>query len=377
MSEAPPILQFGTSRFLLAHADLFVSEALQAGKALGQIAIVQTTGNAQSAARIAALGNPDGYPVRIRGLKNGIAVDEERRGMAVAFGLSANQDWQTVRKIASVSKVIISNTGDKGYELDSDDTAELADDFTRVPKSFPAKLCLLLLERWQLHPESEISIFPCELIPRNGDRLKDIIRGLADSWQLPAGFTFYLAEKCRFANSLVDRIVSEPIEPVGAVAEPYAIWAVENQAGLTLPCVHPHLVLTDDLDHYENLKLYLLNLGHSYLAERWLVDARAKDETVREAMADLDLRADLEAVWHEEVLPLFAAEGLGTEAKAYVDDVRERFLNPYLAHRLADIAGNHDEKKRRRIAPVIAWAEKLGLNLPQTRLRAAMATIKQ
>ncbi|MCM2456854.1 mannitol dehydrogenase family protein [Rhizobium sp. CG4] len=377
MSEATPILQFGTSRFLLAHADLFVSEALEAGKALGKIAIVQTTGNAQSAARIAALGKPDGYPVRIRGLKNGVAVDEERRGMAVAFGLSANQDWQTVREIASVAKVIISNTGDKGYELDSDDTVELADDFTRVPKSFPAKLCLLLLERWQLHPESEISIFPCELIPRNGDRLKDIIRGLADSWQLPAGFTFYLTEKCRFANSLVDRIVSEPIEPVGAVAEPYAIWAVENQAGLTLPCVHPHLVLTDDLDHYENLKLYLLNLGHSYLAERWLVDARAKDETVREAMADLDLRADLEAVWHEEVLPLFAADGLGTDAKTYVDDVRERFLNPYLAHRLADIAGNHDEKKRRRIAPVIAWAEKLGLNLPQTRLRAAMATIKQ
>ena len=377
MSEATPILQFGTSRFLLAHADLFVSEALEAGKALGKIAIVQTTGKAQSAARIAALGNPDGYPVRIRGLKNGVAVDEERRGMAVAFGLTANQDWQTVREIASVAKVIISNTGDRGYELDSDDTVELVNDFTRVPKSFPAKLCLLLLERWQLHPESEISIFPCELIPRNGDRLKDIIRGLADSWQLPAGFTFYLTEKCRFANSLVDRIVSEPIEPVGAVAEPYAIWAVENQAGLTLPCVHPHLVLTDDLDHYENLKLYLLNLGHSYLAERWLVDARAKDETVREAMADLDLRADLEAVWHEEVLPLFAAEGLGTEAKAYVDDVRERFLNPYLAHRLADIAGNHDEKKRRRIAPVIAWAEKLGLNLPQTRLRAAMATIKQ
>lgn len=377
MTEAPPILQFGTSRFLLAHADLFVSEALDAGKALGKIAIVQTTGNAQSAARIAALGNPDGYPVRIRGLKNGVALDEERRGRAVAFGLNATNDWQTVREIACVAKVIISNTGDKGYELDSADNSELANDFTKVPKSFPAKLCMLLLERWQLHPESEISIFPCELIPRNGDRLKDIIRQLADEWQLPAGFGFYLTEKCRFANSLVDRIVSEAIEPVGAVAEPYAIWAVENQAGLTLPCIHPHVVLTDDLDHYENLKLYLLNLGHSYLAERWLNDSRDKDETVREAMADEGLRADLEAVWKDEVLPLFAAEGLGDEAKAYVDDVRERFLNPFLAHRLADIAGNHDEKKRRRIAPVIAWTDKLKLNLPQARLRAAMATIKQ
>ncbi|MNW22726.1 altronate oxidoreductase [compost metagenome] len=57
--------------------------------------------------------------------------------------------------------------------------------------------------------------------------------------------------------------------------------------------------------------------------------------------------------------------------------MRERFLNPFLAHRLADISGNHDEKKRRRFVPVIAAAERLGLNVPQQKLRAALATIKQ
>ena len=36
---------------------------------------------------------------------------------------------------------------------------------------------------------------------------------------------------------------------------------------------------------------------------------------------------------------------VGDEAPAYVDEVRERFMNPFLAHRLADIASNHDEKK--------------------------------
>ena len=46
-----PILQFGTSRFLQAHADLFVSEAAQAKQALGNITIVQTTNSAQGAAR--------------------------------------------------------------------------------------------------------------------------------------------------------------------------------------------------------------------------------------------------------------------------------------------------------------------------------------
>ena len=65
-----PILQFGTSRFLLAHAALFVSEAMEAGQgqrqgqeqednqALGGITVVQTTDNPQSAARVAAFSDP-------------------------------------------------------------------------------------------------------------------------------------------------------------------------------------------------------------------------------------------------------------------------------------------------------------------------------
>lgn len=377
MTAGTPILQFGTSRFLLAHADLFISQALDKGEALGPVAIVQTTGNAESLKRVAALNSGAPYPVRIRGIRDGQEVDEEIQGKAVALALTADTDWTEVRRIACVAEVILSNTGDRGYELDSSDGPGLADDFGRVPKSFPAKLCLLLLERFQTNPEATLSIFPCELVPRNGDRLKQVIRQLADEWQLPAGLAFYLNEKCRFANSLVDRIVSEPIDPVGAVAEPYALWAIEKQEGLVLPCIHPAVVLTDDLDHYEKLKLFLLNLGHSYLAERWLQDARAKDETVRQAMADDALVADLETLWRDEVLPVFAAEGMGDEAQAYIGVLRERLRNPFLAHRLADIAGNHDEKKRRRFIPIIAAAERLGLSLPQHRLRAALATIKQ
>lgn len=377
MTSDTPILQFGTSRFLLAHADLFVSQALDKGEALGRIAIVQTTGNAESLKRVAALNSGAPYPVLIRGIRDGHDVDEEIQGRAVARALTAATDWAEVRRLACEAEVILSNTGDRGYELDSADNAGLAGDFTIVPKSFPAKLCMLLLERFQSNPEATVSIFPCELVPRNGERLKEVIRRLADEWQLPAGFAFYLNEKCRFANSLVDRIVSEPIDPVGAVAEPYALWAIEKQDGLVIPCTHPAVVLTDDLDHYEKLKLFLLNLGHSYLAERWTQDARGKDETVRQAMADDALVADLETLWRGEVLPVFAAEGMGDEAQAYIGQLRERLRNPFLAHRLADIAGNHDEKKCRRFAPVIAAAERLGLSLPQTKLRAALATIKQ
>ncbi|MBL0375004.1 mannitol dehydrogenase family protein [Rhizobium sp. KVB221] len=367
-----PILQFGTSRFLLAHVDLFVSEALARGEAIGKITIVQTTDSPESARRVAALASGDSYPVRIRGLLDGSPVDEERQGRAVAGALFAGRDWAEVRKAAVAADIILSNTGERGFDLHADDDAELLHNYDRVPKSFPAKLLMLLHERWQARPDAPVSVYPCELLQRNGDKLKALIGEIAAGWGVEQGFLDYLDSNCRFANSLVDRIVSEAIQPVGAIAEPYALWAIEAQVGLVLPCIHPSVIVTDDLDRYEHLKLHILNLGHTYLAECWLSGDRDKDELVREIMADPAIREGLESVWRDEVLPVFVADGLAREAEAYIVEVRDRFLNPFLAHRLSDIAGNHQEKKRRRIQPMIDRAHELGLSLAQPRLVAAM-----
>jgi tagaturonate reductase len=368
-----PILQFGTSRFLQAHADLFISEALARGEAVGHVAVVQTTSSPESAARIAALAGGASYPVRIRGLRNGEQVDEETQGRAIRQALQAERDWKVVRRIAvEDAQIILSNTGDRGYQIDPRDGSDLACDFDKIPRSYPAKLTMLLLERWMSRPEAPLSIFPCELVSRNGDQLRDIVCELAREWDLPAGFNSYVRDRCRWANSLVDRIVSEPIRPVGAVAEPYALWAIERQAGLVLPCRHEVIIVTDNLAQYERFKLCILNLGHSFLAERWLAERRPAEGTVFSAMNDPALRQELEAVWSEEVLPVFAAEGLGPDAEAYIGDVRERFLNPFLKHRLSDIAQNHREKKLRRMATIVASAEQHGLAIPQSRLRAAL-----
>ena len=70
-----PILQFGTSRFLQAHVDLFVAEAMERGEALGGITVVQTTTNAQSTERVQALSRGEPYPVRIRGLQAGVTIN--------------------------------------------------------------------------------------------------------------------------------------------------------------------------------------------------------------------------------------------------------------------------------------------------------------
>ena len=66
------------------------------------------------------------------------------------------------------------------------------------------------------------------------------------------------------------------------------------------------------------------------------------------------------------------ARGEGDISRAYLAQVRDRFNNPFLAHRLADIAQNHEEKKRRRLLPVLAMANRMQLPLAQPRLRAAL-----
>jgi tagaturonate reductase len=369
-----PILQFGTSRFLLAHVALFVSEALARGEAIGGISVVQTTASPASRARIAALAEQDSYPVHIRGRENGGVVDRVVECRAIRDAWVADQHWAEIRRaVVEDVRVIVSNTADAGYQLDQRDSVDLLANDAWVPHSYPAKLLVLLHARWCARPLPGISIYPCELVDRNGDTLRDIVLDIARQWSMPEPFIHYLREKCVWVNSLVDRIVSEPVDPVGAVAEPYALWAIERHARMELPCTHEQMVLTDDLRRYAQLKLFFLNLGHTWLADQWINERRSAQETVLQAMSDQRIRSGLESVWHDEVLPVFSAMGLQNEALEYIGSVRERFLNPFLAHRLSDIAANHREKIKRRIVPLVELAASLSLPNAQPHLHELLA----
>lgn len=255
---------------------------------------------------------------------------------SVRQGLSAAQDWPEIRRIfVEETRFVVSNTGDRGYAI-----AGPVDLAAPGPHpSFPGKLAQLLHARWAAGRPAPV-VLPCELINGNGSILKGLIRDLAAGAD-PA-FLNWL-EAVPFADTLVDRIVSEPIEPVGAVAEPYALWAIADQPGLELPCNHPAIRRLASLEAPERLKLHILNLGHSVLAAIWRDEARPEAETVRAILADPSVHDRLMAIYRDEVLPGFAARGMGAEAADYVETTMARFLNPYLDHRLSDIAGNHAE----------------------------------
>jgi tagaturonate reductase len=374
MKEGHPILQFGTGRFLQAHVDLFVSEAAERGEALGGITVVQSTSSPASTMRTQALARAEGFDVIVRGLSGGQPVETRKTCRSVREAFLAADDWATVRARArGPVQVIVSNTGDSGWALMPQDGAALLAETAAAPASFPAKLLVLLHDRWRAQPHAELTLLPCELLSRNGEVLRSLVVALAHEWQCTPAFADWLQTQPVWANSLVDRIVSEALEPVGAVAEPYALWAIGAQARLQLPCRHPDIVITDDLAGHERLKLFLLNLGHTLLAEQWLSGRHAVDMTVLQAMQEPALRDPIEQSWQQEVLPVFDALGQGEEARAYLCALRFRLLNPFLAHRLADIAQNHALKKARRLQPVVDLAREHVPGLPQSRLRAALA----
>ncbi|MDB5523509.1 MAG: D-mannonate oxidoreductase [Rhizobium sp.] len=343
-----PILQFGTSRFLQAHADLFISEAADA---LGGITIVQTTASGERSKRLTALASPDGFPIHIRGKKDGAVIDAVTTVRSVKRAISANSDWaETARIFADEARLVICNTADKGYDISGE-----GDAFPEgVPVSFPGKLTKLLLHRFERGGEA-LTILPAELISRNGDVLKGVILELATRWRLPQAFPDWLESQVVFSNTLVDRIVSEPLEPAGAVAEPYALWAIERKPGQVLPCTHPSIVVADDISSFAQLKLFILNLGHTFLTDGWLKSGLPRDMTVRELLAVPEHRARLVDLYDNHILPGFTRMGMGNEARAYVDATIERFENPFLNHRLTDIADNHAEKIRRRAGGFLEW----------------------
>ena len=219
-----PIVQFGTSRFLQAHADLFISDAMRDGQAVGPVTVVQTSGAADRAGRLAAFdGRP--LPIVVRGwrMASRSSVQSTRLASSVA---SQSTDWAEVERIVvEETSEIISNTGDSGYRIPEGET--IGDS---VPVSFPAKLTRLLAARWE-KSGVPLTIFPTELVPDNGVVLRRLCTEIAGRSGLPSAFLAWLNEDCVFANSLVDRITTTALEPAGAVTEPYALWAIERQTG--------------------------------------------------------------------------------------------------------------------------------------------------
>jgi tagaturonate reductase len=361
MTLPETILQFGAGRFLRAFADLFIHQANVAGQNVGRIVIVQSTGDD----RAGGLNRQGGrYHVVIRGLESGAVVDRVETVESVSRAVVASSQWDEVRALARSPdlRLVLSNTTETGYELDP------ADRLTDVPpRSFPAKLLSVLWERHRAGL-SGLTIVPCELREHNADVLQQLLLQLARDWGLSPAFHSWLTDECAWLSTLVDRIVTgtpreHPLLATDAmltVCEPYALWAIRRKPNAWRFLDHPAVTWTEDVQPYFLRKVRILNGGHTAL----VIKARPRGfVTVREAVNDPELGAWLERLLFEEIVPTL--EGRVEKPKEFARQVLERFRNPFVEHKLADIAVHHDSKVQVRLVPTRAeFIERFGRTPP-------------
>src|SRR5262249_32922415 len=109
---------------------------------------------------------------------------------------------------------------------------------------------------------------------------------------------------------------------------------------------HPAVVWTDDVTPYFLRKVRILNGGHTAL----LIKARPRGfTTVREAISDPELGPWLERLPFDEVGPVL--EGRVAAPAEFAREVLDRFRNPFVEHKLADIALHHATKVQVRLVP--------------------------
>jgi tagaturonate reductase len=210
-----------------------------------------------------------------------------------------------------------------------------------------------------------VGVVPCELIERNGERLRELVVEQAGRWGVEARVLEWLRESVSWVESLVDRIVPGPpvahalkgSDPLLLSAEPYAFWGVQ---GVGAFWEHPVVQVTGDLTPYYLRKVRILNGAHSAL----VAYAQPRGfRTVCECVEDAEVGVWLRRVLEEEIVPVIADRV--EDAEGFVRATLERFRNPFFEHRLESIALNHEAKVRTRLLPTVGeYRERFGKSAP-------------
>jgi len=340
------ILQFGAGNFLRSFVDLFAAQLNRdEAAAVGPIHVVQSTG----AARAEAL-NARGcqYHVAIQGFENGEVVDRVEFVDSITKVWVAADEWAKILDLACDPhlRMIVSNTTEAGFALVDGDLLEGG-----APQSFPAKLLACLLARHEAG-ESAIDVIPCELIERNGERLRELVLQQAERWNLSGPVVEWIRDEVRWVNNLVDRIVpgtpkEHPLlaeDPLLLSAEPYALWAIETTGSFAFQ--HPAVVCAADISPFYLQKVRILNGLHSALVCHALP---LGIETVREAVEHPQVGPWLQTLLEDEIVPVL--EGRVDNPAEFGRVTLDRFRNPFLQHKLEAISLNHAEKVKVRLMP--------------------------
>ena len=247
---------------------------------------------------------------------------------------------------------------EKGYCLAADGTLDLQHPdivhdlaHPEEPRSIVGWLTLGLCDRREdgARPFTPIC---CDNMVSNGRKLGRAVATFAA--QIDRELAVWIERKVRFPDTMVDSITPATDDRLRALVqretgvadaipvsrEAFTQWVVED----VLPDGGPDLasvgvILAADVGAWEKAKLRILNGSHSTLAYLGLLLGH---ETVHDAMSDADLASFVEQLIEIDIIP--GLEPSPIDLSGYARQILERFRNPAIHHKLAQIAWDGSQK---------------------------------
>ena len=372
LEDAPVrVLQFGEGNFLRAFVDYFIDELNEKANFNSKVVLTQPLAGGLAD----MINEQDGlYTLFLRGRENGQQVNKKRVISCVKSCNNPYSDFQGLMDNAKNPdlRFIVSNTTEAGIAFDPSCKVDDA-----PPSSFPGKLTVFMYERFKLGLPGFI-ILSCELIDHNGQELQRCVNEYVKLWNLGADFEKWVNEDNIFCSTLVDRIVTGyPREEAAAICEElgyqdnlidtgevFGFWVIEGpqtvkdefpveKAGLPI-------LIVDDHMPYKQRKVRILNGAHTSMV---LAANLAGKTIVRECMEDDIVRNFMTETIFDEIIPTLDLPK--EELVEFADSVIDRFNNPYIDHRLTDIALNSTAKWKARVMPSVCEFVKREGKLPE------------
>ncbi len=371
LAIAPPplqtgVLHFGLGAFHRGHQAYFFDRVLAGGVRNWGVAAV----NLRSSSIVRALKGQDNLFCR---WERGADSDS----ISVIASLRASYHLPTERAAVMALfcrpevKLITISVSEKGYHYDSQakgldmDDAEIVADIARpgLAATMPGVLAAGLEAR-RLAGAGPVTIISCDNYQDNGQVLRSVVNAMAQKCH--ANLLPWLETHVRFPASMVDGIVPVVREqdraalarrigindPAMVIAEDYMRWVIKDDFAAGRPLLEEVGVeIVTDVAPYEAMKLHLMNAPHSALA---YLGHNAGFEYVHEALADPRLRAFLERLIGEELLPVFEQKNALMGGRDYAKLTLKRFANPNIAYRTGQVATDGSLKIPQRLLPVAA-----------------------
>ena len=377
-------IQFGEGNFLRAFVEYCLQTLNEKTPFSGKVDIIQPLPNGM----IEQLKKQNGkYHLFHEGIIAGQNIRTGQQIDCVDQMINPYQEFDHFLNLAENQNLtfVFSNTTEAGIALDQKDQFDAA-----PPQSFPGKLTRLLHHRYKTFngdPSKALHIIPCELIDKNGTKLKEIILELCKNWQLEDDFLSWIHQN-HFYNTLVDRIVPGypkknlefykkdlPFDDQMIVTcEPFFLWVIEGNPKLLEIFPVDQLKKIDvkvvpDLGIYRTRKVRILNGSHTTLVPVGLLHGTP---TVSETLKDDFLKSFLSHTLFDEIIP--SVDFDKKELEDYAQSVLERFSNPFIIHQLESISLNSISKFKVRVLPsLLSYYKKEG-KIPKN-LTFAMAAL--